>query len=197
MTWNRFLLKNVLHEIQMFFPPGVVWNTNIPVPTLTYIHVLWRIPKLCSKVYKWLLSTSDYPFKSVQLFNVCKPPTHLAYLPDLKQLGGQSILSCMKTKIKRIGYFKCKAKMLGGGEWKRREGGLTRGQRGESVTATILSGRPSFTLVSFAFVIFPRPALTGTKNRISHWCLNSLHLGSPKQNQLEWKKLRFPRVFIS
>lgn len=129
MTWNRFLLKNVLHEIQMFFPPGVVWNTNTPVPTLTYIHVLWRIPKLCSKVYKWLLSTSDYPFKSVQLFNVCKPPTHLAYLPDLKQLGGQSILSCMKTKIKRVGYFKCKAKMLGG-EMEEETGRINQGTEG-------------------------------------------------------------------
>lgn len=137
-------------------------------------------------MYKWLLTTSEHPFKSVQFFksftfNVCKPPTHLAYLLDLKQLGGQSFLSCMKTKIKCIEYFlssvRPKCCGVGPGVWKRRQEGLRWG--GEKICATtILRGLPSLTLV-FASVICLRASLKGTKNRISHcskW-LNSLRLG--------------------
>ena len=107
----------VNNEIQGLFLPMVHKTTNIPVPILTF-HILWRK----SKLY-YLRSTKDFlpfPLRSVQFFknftfNVCKPTTHLAYLLELKQLGGQSFLSCMKTKIKCIGYFKCKVKMLGKG----------------------------------------------------------------------------------
>lgn len=53
---------------------------------------------------------------------------------------------------------------------------------------------PQWATFAFAFVICPTASPTGTKKRISHWCLNLLHLGSPEQNQLEqdW----FPRASI-
>lgn len=153
MTWTRFRLQNVLHdnqhEIQPSFPPSVVWNTNILVPTLTF-HVLWRTPRFCSEIYERLLTTSDYPCKSVQFSNVCKPPTHLAYLPDLKQLGGQSILSCMKTKIKCTGYFLSSVRPKCLGEMEEDKGRIN--QKTEERIYHCHS--PQWDTFSFAFVIY-------------------------------------------
>lgn len=112
-TSNQFLFfrmfYRVSNEIQTSFPPHGVRNTNILFPALTS-HVL-RLTQalLLTKTYT-CLTTSDHRFKSVQFFknftfNVCQPPTHLCNLLDLKQTRDQNILSCIKTKIKRTGYF--------------------------------------------------------------------------------------------
>lgn len=113
----------------MSFPPCGVWNTNIPVPILTF-QVLYRT----SKLY-YQKSTNDFlPFQIIHLslynssknstFDVCKPPTHLDYLLDLKQIGGQSVLFCIKTKDKMHWTFpfKCKAKCWGWGVEEERRG---------------------------------------------------------------------------
>lgn len=56
---------------------------------------------------------------------------------------------------------------------------------------------PQWATFAFAFVICPTASPTGTKKRISHWCLNLLHLGSPEQNQLEQDCGFLGPVFIS
>lgn len=206
-TSNQFLFfrmfYRIFNEIQTSFPPNGVRNTNILVPALTF-HVLRKLTQalLLTKIYK-CLTTSDHRFKSVQFFknftfNVCKPPTQLDYLLNLKQTGDQSILSCIKTKIKCTGYFKCKAKMLWG-ESARGERGIT-GEREEICHRHNPQWLPSLTLVSFAFVICLRVSLTGTNNRIAHCsrCLNSLGIGSPEQSNLnEIKVSQGQYLFLS
>lgn len=160
-----------------------------------------------SKLY-YLRSTKDFLHFHLGLynssknftFNVCKPTTHLAYLLELKQLGDQSILSCMKTKIKRTGYFfpsvrwKCWGGGGGGSGGIRRVGRGIRGEGVKVVTAPFFSELPSHSLVSSAFAICLRVSLTGTKNKTSHCSrsMNSLHTGDP--NKTTWMRLRLPRT---
>lgn len=162
ITSNQFLFFRMFYmifEIQTSFPRSGVQNTNILVPTLTF-HVLWRLPKLFPKICK-CLTTSDHPFKFVQFFKnftfkVCKPLTHLDYLLDLKQIGGQSTLSCIKTKIKWTGYFLWSVRPKRWGV--EVEEGREEWREGENLSLPQSSGGypPSpLTLVSFAFVDLP------------------------------------------